>query len=216
MVSLRTEDYRAAKGLVGPRTGHLLNPYALAYGYLSTEIRSPLVVFWSYLATLLRLLCVTTATSRPRPPLPRRRYRSSQAWGITPPFPLVRVLSSTLLPGFIGPESSVLPVDLPPSVPPRFGFASSSQFSIVYGNLQRQSSRASLGKTHHLPLSRPASCQFGSPDIRSRLVTSARPPPQHHLAGSLVATYTGSASCFLQTPYFLGMPLPCWRCPSVR
>ena len=30
---------------------------------------------------------------------------------------IVRVLSSTLLPGFIGPESSVLSVDLPPSGP---------------------------------------------------------------------------------------------------
>jgi hypothetical protein len=44
-------------------------------------------------------------------------------------FPVVRVLSSTLLPGFIGPESSVLSVNLPPSVPCpasgsplRFGF----------------------------------------------------------------------------------------------
>jgi len=44
-------------------------------------------------------------------------------------FLIVRVLSSTLLPGFIGPESSVLPVNLPPSVPCpasgspiRFGF----------------------------------------------------------------------------------------------
>ncbi len=47
----------------------------------------------------------------------------------TPNFLVVRVLPSTLLPGFIGPESSVLPVNLPPSVPCpasgspiRFGF----------------------------------------------------------------------------------------------
>ena len=32
-------------------------------------------------------------------------------------FQVFRVLSSALLPGFIGPESSVLPVNLPPSVP---------------------------------------------------------------------------------------------------
>ncbi len=100
---------------------------------------------------------------------------------------------------FIGPESLVLSVNLPPSAPPRFGVASSIWFSAVAGNLRRQSRRASLGKTHHLPISRPASCRFGSPDIRSRLVTSTRPPPQHHIAGSLFATYTGSASCFLQT-----------------
>jgi metallo-beta-lactamase family protein len=53
-------------------------------------------------------------------------------------------------------------------------------------------------------------------DVQPRLVTSAGPPPQHHLAGSLFATYTGSASCFLQTPRFPEMPLPCWRRPSVR
>jgi len=39
-----------------------------------------------------------------------------------------RVLSSTLLPGFFGPESSVLSVNLPPSVPCRLGFASSARF----------------------------------------------------------------------------------------
>ena len=37
---------------------------------------------------------------------------------------------------------------------------------------------------------RPASLWGGSPDIRSRLVTSARPPPHSHIAGSLFATYT--------------------------
>jgi hypothetical protein len=40
-----------------------------------------------------------------------------------------------------------------------------------------------------------------TPDIRSRSLTTARPPHQHHIAGSLFATYTGSASCFLQTPH---------------
>jgi hypothetical protein len=44
---------------------------------------------------------------------------------------IVRVFSSTLLPGFIGPESLVLPVNLPPSVPHRFGFASSVRFYSV-------------------------------------------------------------------------------------
>ena len=108
----------------------------------------------------------------------------------------------------IGPASSVLPVNLPPSAPPRFGVSSSSRFAVVSGNLQQQDRRASLGKTHHLPISRPASCQVSAPDIRPRLVTSARPPPQHHLAGSLCATYMGSASCFLPTSRF-------WRCPCL-
>lgn len=35
---------------------------------------------------------------------------------------------------FVGLESSVLPVNLPPSVPPRFGVSSSIRFSVVYGN----------------------------------------------------------------------------------
>ena len=103
---------------------------------------------------------------------------------------------------FIGPESSVLPVNLPPSAPTRFGVSSSIRFSVVSGNLRRQDRRASLGKTPHLPVSRPASCRVSSPDIRPRLITSARPPHQHHIAGSLFATYTGSASCFLQTHHF--------------
>ena len=85
-----------------------------------------------------------------------------------------------------------------------------------HSSLQRQCRRASPGKTHRLPVSRPTSQRFGSPDIRARLVTSARPPCRCHIVGSLFATYTGSASCFLQTSHFWIMPLPCWRGPSVR
>jgi len=36
-------------------------------------------------------------------------------------FSVLRVFPSTLLPGFIGPELSVLSVNLPPSVPYRYG-----------------------------------------------------------------------------------------------
>ena len=58
-------------------------------------------------------------------------------------FPVFRVLSSTLLPGFVGPESSVLPVNLPPSVPCpasgspiRFGFMISlATIDIITGRL---------------------------------------------------------------------------------
>ena len=50
-------------------------------------------------------------------------------------FPVVRVFSSTLLPGFIGPESSVLSADLPPSVPARFGvLPMRSGFMAAFGN----------------------------------------------------------------------------------
>ena len=125
------------------------------------------------------------------------------------PFCLVfRVLSSTLLPALPRPcilgttrESATLcPFSLR-------GLLVESVYCRLWQH-QRQDRRASLGKTHHLPISRPASCRFGSPDIRSRLITPARPPHQHHIAGSLFATYTGSASCFLQTPHF-------WLCPCL-
>jgi hypothetical protein len=132
-------------------------------------------------------------------------------------FLVVRVLSSALLPGFIGPESSVLPVNLPPSGPfPASGSPYRARSSNVHCSLQRQARRASLGKTHHLPISRPTSLRFGPPDIRSRSLTPARPPPRCHIVGSLFATYMGSASCFLRTAHFWNLPLPCWRCPSVR
>lgn len=107
-----------------------------------------------------------------------------------------------------GPESKVLPVNLPPSVPSRFGVSSALTVLCRFQQHQQQYRRASPGKTHHLPISRPASCQFSSPDIRSRVVRTARPHPQHHTAGSLFATYTGSASCFLQTFHF-------WICPCL-
>ena len=103
-----------------------------------------------------------------------------------------------------------------PLTPHRFGFSLSVRFSNVSRSFYRQIRRASLGKTHHLPISRPASLRFGSPDIRACSATPARPPPRCHIAGSLFATYMGSASCFLRTPHFWKLPLPCWRCPSVR
>ena len=59
----------------------------------------------------------------------RRRHTVSSMFI---PYSLVfRVFSSTLLPGFIGPESSVPPVNLPPSAPLRFGVSSSIRFAVV-------------------------------------------------------------------------------------
>ena len=135
-----------------------------------------------------------------------------------PVFPIVRVLSSNLLPGFIGPKSSVL-FRLRRTTfcaLPRFGFAYSVRFYDTFGNYRYQHRKASLGKTHYLPICRPTSLRFGSPDIRPRSHTPARPPPRCYLVGSLFAMYMGSASCFLQTPHFWKLPLPCWRCSSVR
>jgi hypothetical protein len=37
-----------------------------------------------------------------------------------------------------GPESSVVPVNLPPSAPPRFGVSSSSRFAVVSGNINNR------------------------------------------------------------------------------
>ena len=93
---------------------------------------------------------------------------------------------------------------------PRFGFALSVRFYDTPSNFIYHCRRAFLGKTHHLPISRPTSQRFGSPDIRPRSVTPARPPPRCHIVGSLFATYMGSASCFLRTPHFWKLPLPCW------
>ncbi len=73
---------------------------------------------------------------------------------------------------------------------------------------RHQSSRASRGKTRALLVSRPASAPFGSckSDIGARSLTPARPPPGTHLAGSLFATYTSPASCFLQAAHYWTHP----------
>ena len=222
MICPDIEDCRTGGAcLAGP--DKLRDPGAFAPRY-RVAIRLPHLVFWS---------CPLSFMSTPRCDHDHLSFTASPI-PVTPPgspdggilvsfsnmfipFCLVfRVFSSTLLPALHRPclfgtarESATL--------------CPSSLRDLLIDSVccrlwqhQRQDRRASLGKTHHLPISRPASCQVGSPDIRLRLVTSARPPPQHHLAGSLFATYTGSASGFLQTPRFPGMPLPCWRRPSVR
>jgi len=77
------------------------------------------------------------------------------------------------------------------------------------GNFVLQSRSASRGKAHHLLVSRPASACFGlRSDIGTRSAVSARPTPHTHIAGSLFATYTSSASYFLQTPHL-------WQCPCL-
>ncbi len=210
VICINTSDYRAARCPLA-WTGRLLTLMRWHRG-ISFKIRLPHSISGPFPSPL----CFGSA-ARSLPPLVHdfpslvdalKRARSgihtlaltARPSGSLPRL-IVRVLSSTLLPDFIGPESSVLPVDLSPCAPPRFGISSSSRFVIACGNLQRHNTRASLGKTHHLPVSRPASCRFGAPDIRPRFITPARPPHQHHIAGSLFATYTDSASCFLQTPH---------------
>jgi len=92
--------------------------------------------------------------------------------------------------GFIGPDSSVLSVNLPPSDPyPLQVLLYQVRSSKVYCRLQRQARRASLGKTQHLPIYHPTSLRFGPPDIRPRFATPTRPPPLCHIVGSLFATH---------------------------
>jgi len=127
---------------------------------------------------------------------------------------------------FTGPESSVPPVNLPPSVPPRFGISSSSRFSVVSGNIDHSTGGLPWVRRTTSPYPVRLHVRLVLPDIRSRLITSARPPLQHHIAGSLFATYTGSASCFLQThhlwicPCLVGVVLPSGNggpsCPRLR
>ena len=141
-------------------------------------------------------------------PLSLTRLRESGRGESISLFLIIRVLSSTLLPalhrpcvvGTIRESATLCPFSLR-------GLLVESVCCRCWQHPQ-PNRRASLGKTHHLPIFRPASCQFSSPDIRPRLVTPARPPPQHHLAGLLFATYTGSASCFLRTSHF-------WLCPCL-
>jgi hypothetical protein len=192
-------------------------------------------VFWSLRTTLFRLGNGVTVASRPRLPAAPRRQGTAQAWVFRPALPLGwmcvdrrkrRVLhpkdlrsapswSSGFCPPHCCQASQALSLQYYPWIchplpPGRFGVSSSGQFSNASGSfLWRQSRRASLGKTRHLPVSRPASPQGRSfPDIGSRSATTARPPSLGHIAGSLFATYTGSASCFLQTFHF-------WRCPCL-
>ena len=145
-----------------------------------------------------------------------RRVRCPRFPCWAPRLLIVRVFSSTLLPGFFGPESSVLPVNLPPSVPPRFGVSSSSRFAVVAGNLPRQDRRASLGKTPHLPRSRPASRWVdysGYQASRIHACSAFSPPPSSRFAVRYVPGF-----CLMLPPDipFLVMPLPCWRSLSVR
>ncbi len=101
----------------------------------------------------------------------------------------------------------LLSVDLPPPAPSPLA-GSPLRGSVCYGSNAPPRQRASRGKTHDLPVCRPASVRLGccQSDIGTRSSTSARPPPRTHLAGSLFATYTGSASGFLQAAH-------CWSSP---
>jgi len=112
--------------------------------------------------------------------------------GFSPP--LCYQASQALSPQYYPQICHPLPPPRLGSLPTRLSFmASPKTIEARTGGLPRV-------RSHRLPISRPTSPRFGSPDIRTRSGTPARPPSRSHLVGSLFATYMGSASCFLQTP----------------
>ena len=89
--------------------------------------------------------------------------------------------------------------------------------SVFYGLFRPQGRRTSRGKTHSLPVCRPASVHGG---YHSRISGLAQPrllaplrTPIERVRCSLRTRVLPHAS----SGHFISvLPLPCWRCPSVR
>ena len=97
----------------------------------------------------------------------------------------------------------VLPVNLPPSVPTCFGdYRRQIGFLLSSATIDIRTDGLPWVRRTTSPYSVRLHVSSIDPDIRSRLFLSARPSPQHHIAGSLFATYTGSTSCFLPAHRF--------------
>lgn len=150
--------------------------------------------------------------------------------------PVVRVLSSALLPGFIGPESSVLPMDLPPSAPSplrvrrsRFGFQSPVSTDWItqcplsaWVDAPAESSgieAVGLPGVRHVTSSYPVRLQLPlvSPIGYRGSLTRACSPPSGHPSSRFAVRYVHEF-CLMLPPDgpSLEPPLPCWRSPSVR
>jgi hypothetical protein len=131
--------------------------------------------------------------------------------------PVVRVLSPALLPGFIGPAPSVLPVNLPPFTPyPASGSPSRFGFMESLATLEFQCRRASLGKMLQPPCisSNFTAVRFTGYQVSFIHVNSTSfPRPYSRFAVRYVHRF-----CLMLPPdsSLLRMPLPCRRCPSVR
>ena len=133
--------------------------------------------------------------------------------------PIVRVLSSALLPAYHRPrvlsttrESATLSRLAALGSPLRFGLDQARWHLAIDPEV-----RASPGKVtlpHRMPSSFTSVwLTFQISELaHSRLLV---PPLQGHIAGLLFATYTVSTSCFLRTLGWPRKPLPCWCCPSV-
>jgi len=144
--------------------------------------------------------------------------QSGDATELSPPLGwIVRVFSSALLPGFSGPESSVLHADLSSSAPfPIRVSPSRVRFMTPPGNNRSQNRRTSPGKIApppHIPSCFTSVRFTGYQDSLWYACSSSSPLPFSRFAVRYVHGF-----CLMLPPDTpsLGMPLPCWRCPSVR
>ncbi len=151
-------------------------------------------------------------------------------------FPVVRVFSSALLPGFIGPESSVLPMDLPPSASsPLRGRR--SRFGFQYRVSADWITQCPLSVWVDAPTVGPDIEAIGLPGVRHatpsytvRLqlpsvttvgyrdsLSYACSSPSGHPSSRFAVRYVHEF-CLMLLPDApsLRLPLPCWCSPSVR
>jgi len=121
---------------------------------------------------------------------------------------VVRVVSSTLLPGFLGPESSVLSVDLPPFAPlPAAGSPFASQFSTAH---ERRRAGGLPGVRHTAsPYPVQLQCTAGTPIGYWDLLCHACSSPAIHPSSWFAVRYVHGFCLRLPSDIpFLGMPLP--------
>ena len=126
---------------------------------------------------------------------------------------ILRTVTSTST----APSLSVLPVNLPPSVTTCFrDYHRQVGFLLSSATIDNRTGRASLGKTHHLPIFRPPTCQFGISGYQVspiRVCSTSSPTPSSRFAVRYVHRF-----CLMLPPGppLPVEPLPCWRRPSVR
>ncbi len=128
---------------------------------------------------------------------------------------VVRVFSSTRLPGFAGPESSVLPVDLPPSVPFPFRVR---RYRVRFLRRLRRRAGGLPGVRHTTsPYAVPLQCTAATTTgYRGSLCHVCSPPSAHPYSGFAVRYVHGFCLMLPSDTPSLEVPLPCWRFPSVR
>ena len=121
---------------------------------------------------------------------------------------VVRVLSSTLLPGFFGPESSVLSVDLPPFAPL---LAAGSPFASQFSTARERRRAGGLPGVRHTASPYPVQlqCTAGTPIGYGALLCHACSSPSIHPSSWFAVRYVHGFCLRLPSDLpFLGMPLP--------